>query len=246
MPILTSEAVRRYWALHLGLPRALRKDSAIISMRGCKGQLSSLFPVPQMQISYVKGDATAPLGNGPKVIVHVCNDIGAWGKGFVLAISKRWPKPEQSYREWHKRGAGVPFELGQAQFVEVVPSLWVANLIGQHGIRSVGGVPPIRYQAVRDGLRRVAAFAQGKAASIHMPASAAVWRAALGMKWGGWFKRNWPTRTSKCMSTIFSEDSLRFLTSAALAIKTERTTCDLSLCFLLLRPPWSPSWPFSY
>jgi len=103
-----------------------------------------------MQISYEKGDATAPLGDGPKVIVHVCNDIGGWGKGFVMAISKRWSKPEQSYREWHKHGTDVPFALGQVQFVEVEPSLWVANVIGQHGMHPVGGVPPIRYEAVRE------------------------------------------------------------------------------------------------
>ncbi len=136
--------------------------------------------VLQMQISYFKGDATAPVGDGTKIIVHVCNDTGAWGKGFVLAISKRWPKPEQSYREWHKHGADVPFELGQVQFVEVEPSFWVANLIGQHGIRPAGGVPPIRYEAVRDGLRRVAAFAQATVASIHMP------RIGCGLAGGTW------------------------------------------------------------
>ncbi|MEV6001124.1 Appr-1-p processing protein, partial [Streptomyces griseomycini] len=27
---------------------------------------------------------------GVKVIAHVCNDIGGWGKGFVLAVSRRW------------------------------------------------------------------------------------------------------------------------------------------------------------
>ncbi len=134
----------------------------------------------QMQVNFVKGDATAPLGDGPSVIVHVCNDIGAWGKGFVLAISKRWPTAEQSYREWHKHGAEVPFELGQVQLIEVEPSGWVANLIGQHGIRTAGGVPPIRYQAVRDGLRRVAAFAQAKKAGVHMP------RIGCGLAGGTW------------------------------------------------------------
>ena len=36
------------------------------------------------------------------MIVHVCNDIGAWGKGFVMAISNRWPEPESRYRKWHR------------------------------------------------------------------------------------------------------------------------------------------------
>ncbi len=40
-------------------------------------------------IRYIKGDATQPQAGGNKVIAHVCNDLGGWGKGFVMAISKR-------------------------------------------------------------------------------------------------------------------------------------------------------------
>jgi O-acetyl-ADP-ribose deacetylase (regulator of RNase III) len=46
--------------------------------------------MPSSEIFYMTGDATAPVGEGQKLIVHVCNDIGAWGAGFVLALSKRW------------------------------------------------------------------------------------------------------------------------------------------------------------
>ncbi|WP_261986759.1 hypothetical protein [Actinomadura sp. HBU206391] len=46
----------------------------------------------------IKGDATSPQAKGPKIITHVCNDRGGWGKGFVLAISRRWPEPEREYR----------------------------------------------------------------------------------------------------------------------------------------------------
>ena len=42
-----------------------------------------------MSIRYVEGDATRPLGNDPCIVVHICNDFGAWGRGFVLAISGR-------------------------------------------------------------------------------------------------------------------------------------------------------------
>jgi O-acetyl-ADP-ribose deacetylase (regulator of RNase III) len=56
-------------------------------------------------IAYIKGDATCPQARGPKVIAHVCNDRGRWGKGFVLAVSARWPEPERAYRDWH-RGRG--------------------------------------------------------------------------------------------------------------------------------------------
>ena len=54
------------------------------------------------EITFVRGDATTPSGKGPKIIAHVCNDIGGWGKGFVLALSRRWPEPERAYRAWHR------------------------------------------------------------------------------------------------------------------------------------------------
>jgi len=42
-------------------------------------------------ITYLQGDATVPVAEGMKIICHVCNVAGGWGKGFVVAISKRWP-----------------------------------------------------------------------------------------------------------------------------------------------------------
>src|SRR5690606_39335667 len=94
-------------------------------------------------IHYVKGDATQPLTQGNKVIVHVCNDVGGWGKGFVLALSKHWPEPEAHYREWYAGRGGNDFALGAVQLVRVAPEVWVANLIGQEGLHPVRGVPPI-------------------------------------------------------------------------------------------------------
>ncbi|WP_422664384.1 hypothetical protein [Streptomyces mirabilis] len=38
------------------------------------------------EIMYVRGDAATPSAKGVKLIAHVCNDIGGWGKGFVLAL----------------------------------------------------------------------------------------------------------------------------------------------------------------
>lgn len=35
-------------------------------------------------LRFVRGDATSPQAAGPKVIAHVCNDRGGWGKGFEL------------------------------------------------------------------------------------------------------------------------------------------------------------------
>jgi O-acetyl-ADP-ribose deacetylase (regulator of RNase III) len=132
------------------------------------------------EIQYLEGDATRPVGKGPKVLVHICNDTGGWGKGFVVAISKRWKEPEQEYRRWHREGGDPRFELGQVQFVAAEPQLWVANLIGQRGIGARNGVPPVRYEAIRQGLERVAKFASAEGASVHMP------RIGCGLAGGKW------------------------------------------------------------
>jgi O-acetyl-ADP-ribose deacetylase (regulator of RNase III) len=91
-------------------------------------------PQGSQSIVYLKGDATAPVGSGPYVIVHICNDLGGWGKGFVLALSKRWRAPEVAYRKW--AASGVTFELGMLQIVPVTQKILVANLVAQHGYAS--------------------------------------------------------------------------------------------------------------
>jgi O-acetyl-ADP-ribose deacetylase (regulator of RNase III) len=133
-------------------------------------------------ITFIKGDATCPQGKGTKMICHICNDIGGWGKGFVLAISKRWAQPEAAYREWHKARADNDFALGAVQFVKVEPYIWVANMVAQHGIKRGSQGPPIRYEAVAECLRRVAEKAIELEASIHMP------RIGCGLAGGKWPK----------------------------------------------------------
>lgn len=119
-----------------------------------------------MEILYIKGDATAPIGSGVKVITHICNDIGGWGKGFVLALSKKWKMPEEAYRQWYK--SQEEFTLGAVQFVNVENELYVANMIGQHGIyKDSKGLPPIRYDAVRQCLKEVYLLFCGTASRLH-------------------------------------------------------------------------------
>jgi O-acetyl-ADP-ribose deacetylase (regulator of RNase III) len=132
-------------------------------------------------INFIKGDATKPTGDGNRIIVHICNDIGAWGKGFVMAISKRWTEPEKRYREWFKNQDN--FSHGQVQFVQVEPSVWVANLIGQHKIyKDKSGNVPIRYEWVLAGLEKVGQFAEENTATVHMP------RIGCGLAGGTWDK----------------------------------------------------------
>lgn len=133
------------------------------------------------EIKYLKGDATNPKSEGNKIIVHICNDIGGWGKGFVLAISKKWPEPENEYRTWYK--SQVDFSLGEVQFVRVEEDIYVANMIGQHKIyKDENGNVPIRYTSVESCLEKVALYAEEINASVHMP------RIGCGLAGGTWDK----------------------------------------------------------
>ena len=131
------------------------------------------------QIRYVMGDATSPPGNDPKIIVHVCNDLGRWGRGFVLAISKRWKEPERVYKASFMAPRSPV--LGDVQFVPVEASIVVANLIGQHGVATrATKTAPVRYDAIRTGLSKVAEHARLLGASVHMP------RIGCGLAGGSW------------------------------------------------------------
>lgn len=114
------------------------------------------------------------------MICHICNDLGGWGKGFVVAISKRWEEPEVAYREWHRGRASNDFALGVVQFVNVEKYIWVANMVAQRGMKSGSQGPPIRYQAVAQCLKQVADKANELEASIHMP------RIGCGLAGGKW------------------------------------------------------------
>ena len=137
--------------------------------------------VPRLGLlSYVVGDATAPQAEGPALIAHVCNDVGGWGRGFVVAVSARWPEPARRYRDWYAGRDHNDFGLGAVQFVEVDDQLWVANLVGQHGLNRTNAGPPVRYDAIETALATVADNARVLDASVHMP------RIGCGLAGGDW------------------------------------------------------------
>lgn len=135
------------------------------------------------KIKYINGDATYPIGDGYKIIAHVNNDIGAWGAGFVLAISKRWNLPEKEYKNWRKSVYPKELPLGAVQFIKVEKDIIVANMIGQHGIKkNKDGIPPIRYKAIENALELVCKKAKESNASVHMP------KIGAGLAGGEWGK----------------------------------------------------------
>lgn len=134
-------------------------------------------------IKYVIGDATNPIGEGKKLIIHVCNDKNRWGLGFVLALSKKWKAPEMAYRH-------NSWKLGDIQFVDVEEDITVVNMIAQHDVKptfitypnAIVPIPPIRYDAVKECLKAVNEYAKALNATIHAP------RFGAGLSGGDWNK----------------------------------------------------------
>jgi len=124
------------------------------------------------EINYVKGDATHPIGEGRKILIHCCNDCvpGKWGAGFVMAISKRWPHVRNEYVKWSKgKMPAPPYKLGCVQFVKVENDIVIGNMLGQHGIGTQNKIPPIRYSAIAQCLDKVWRAAKSNNASVHAP-----------------------------------------------------------------------------
>lgn len=134
-----------------------------------------------MNIKYVIGDATQPVGEGEKLILHIVNDSNRWGAGFVLSLSKRWKEPEKVYREQKN------YTLGKIEVIRVEKDICVVNMIAQHDVKptkdSNGSiVPPIRYDALKACLITVNDIAVRTGATIHAP------RFGAGLSGGDWNK----------------------------------------------------------
>lgn len=132
------------------------------------------------KINYLIGDATRPQGEGEKILVHICNNEGKWGKGFVLSLSRRWKEPEKVYREQ------TSLTLGKIQMIKVEEDTWVVNMIAQRGIKSridpvtKAVIPPVCYGAVRACLATVNDIAFRTKSTIHMP------KIGAGLGGGNW------------------------------------------------------------
>ncbi len=139
------------------------------------------------EINFVVGDATKPIVK-PTIICHCCNNIGGWGSGFVVALSKKWEKPERKYRKWFEERNNPdsfypPFKLGQVDLVNTSSNnIAVANIIGQNGVRGEGNLKPIVYEAIEEGFRSVNDAALKFECCLSMP------RIGCGLAGGDWDK----------------------------------------------------------
>ncbi|QNN99236.1 hypothetical protein SEA_FAUST_157 [Streptomyces phage Faust] len=134
-------------------------------------------------VTYVKGDATNPQGDGKKIIIHIVNDMGRWGKGFVLALDKISDRPRRRYMQDYSNRITPFLHLGTINFVWLEDNdIIVGNLVGQHGTVGKNNPHPVSYDAIEHGLNEVVNFIDGvePTASVHMP------RIGCGLAQGNW------------------------------------------------------------
>lgn len=113
-------------------------------------------------VHYVIGDATEPVRK-PAIIAHVCNSAGAWGRGFVLPLGKKYPKAKEDYK------ALGQYLLSEFQIVPIRDDLYIANMIAQEGLHPKDGVPPIRYDSLEACLQHVQQWADAYHMTVHAP-----------------------------------------------------------------------------
>lgn len=139
-------------AYYMGIDiKALLESDAIVSMpgwvnsKGCQVERYAakiygldIFDYDNMfqSIKYVKGDVTLPIVKEGEnsIICHCCNCQGAWGKGVVVPIGKRYPAAKEAYFKAIKE---IPLDerLGEIITVKVTDNILVSNMFGQFDYR---------------------------------------------------------------------------------------------------------------
>lgn len=136
-----------------------------------------------MEIKYIKGDATEPIVISDKysVICHCCNALGAWGKGFVVPLGKKYPIAKEKYLKFIKM-TKEENRLGSVSFAKVTDNIIVANIIGQYNIYPKDGKIPLDYEALEKGFKNVIEMFKTNniPLTIHMP------KIGCGLAGGDW------------------------------------------------------------
>ena len=100
-------------------------------------------------IKYSQGDATL-VNPRETIIFHIVNNLGKWGKGFVVALSNRYPSSRIEYLRFCDDMKILHSEMwqqeviGHVQMVELV-ECEIANLFAQVGILSKTNKQPLNY-----------------------------------------------------------------------------------------------------
>lgn len=118
-------------------------------------------------VTYVRGDATQPVGEGLRWIAHVVNDKAKrWGgRGFAQSLSRKFPGAAQDFHEWM---SSERHALGEVHVSAVDPALAIASLVAQAGYGE-SAKPRLRYGPLQAALSQLVRMAAAAGASLHMP-----------------------------------------------------------------------------
>lgn len=132
------------------------------------------------KLKYVKGEASEPLPDKHRLILHLVPNSGVLTNTISVAICKRYPIVEKEYKLWYR--SQNKFTGGNIQSIMCQSDLMVVNMIAQHGIMSQKkpGDPPIQYDQLEACLNKVAEIAKENSSSIHCP------RIGAGLSGGSW------------------------------------------------------------
>jgi Zn-dependent peptidase ImmA (M78 family) len=131
-------------------------------------------------ITYLKGDALEPRGEGPVIVAQVVNDATAnWGgRGFAKAVKNRAPAVQEDFRRWvamHR----ARFSLGESRLYQAAQNMSFFSMICQEGY-GPSATPRLRYAPLQKCLIELGDTARQLAASVHMP------RIGAGQAGGSW------------------------------------------------------------
>ena len=112
------------------------------------------------------------------IIPHVCNNVGAWGKGFTEAIDALYPYAKYSFLQSSNLiGKGL---LGSNIKVPVSKYNAIIHMVAQEGLRSPDNPLPLNYIALVECMGGVAEIASDMDVSIHCP------KFGAGLAGGDW------------------------------------------------------------
>jgi hypothetical protein len=131
-------------------------------------------------ITYLKGDALEPRGEGPVIVAQVVNDATAnWGgRGFAQAVKDRVPAVQADFRQWATiRRARL--RLGESRLYQAAQNMHFFSMICQEGY-GPSSAPRLRYAPLQKCLIELGDAARRLTASVHMP------RIGAGQAGGSW------------------------------------------------------------
>lgn len=134
------------------------------------------------KLHYLVGSALEPIKK-PAFILHIVNDSGKWGSGFVVAISQKYKTPETAYQNWYeeKEKLGLLLPLGVIQAIRIEDDLSIVNMVAQHGVKGTNNKIPIKYDSLERCLITTYSLAAKISWTVHMPRIGAV---RAGGDWG--------------------------------------------------------------